>query len=401
MARPRSVPTYRLHRQSGQALVTLTDGLGGRRDVLLGKYNSVASRVEHARLVAEWEAGGRSLLQPAAPAIADLSMNELLLRYWKHAEAYYGFNGERGDEGCFRSALRIVRENYGHTKAKAFGPLALKACRQKMVDAGWSRNYCNAQVDRIRRMFRWAAEEQLLPGSLYAELKAVAGLRRGKTEAHETAKVKPANPDHVEAALPFMPSPVQGIVRFQQFTGCRPAEACALRAVDLDMSDARCWVYRPGSDQGTHGDHKTAHHGHDRLILIGPRAQEVVRAHLKIDLHAYLFCPKDAAHERNAKVKARAKEPGKRKYKRKAKPRRAPGDRYTVRVYSRAISRACRLANVPAWGPNRLRHSRATELRPYGLDVVKTVLGHSKVETSQVYAEKDFAAAMDLMAKIG
>ena len=56
---------------------------------------------------------------------------------------------------------------------------------------------------------------------------------------------------------------------------------------------------------------------------------------------------------------------------------------------------------MPAWGPNRLRHSRATELRPYGLDVVKTVLGHTKVETSQVYAEKDMAAAMDLVSKIG
>ena len=53
------------------------------------------------------------------------------------------------------------------------------------------------------------------------------------------------------------------------------------------------------------------------------------------------------------------------------------------------------------WSPNRLRHSRATELRPYGLDVAKTVLGHSKVETTEVYAEKDLAAAMELMGRIG
>src|SRR5262245_16410920 len=47
------------------------------------------------------------------------------------------------------------------------------------------------------------------------------------------------------------------------------------------------------------------------------------------------------------------------------------------------------------------RHSRATELRPYGLDVARTVLGHSKVETTEVYAEKDLAAAMELMGRIG
>jgi len=113
-----------------------------------------------------------------------------------------------------------------------------------------------------------------------------------------------------------------------------------------------------------------------------------------------LFCPRDATLERNEKVRARRKG-APRVHKRKAKPKRAPGDKYTVRVYARAIARACCQAGVPSWGPNRLRHSRATELRPYGLDLVKTVLGHSKVESSEVYAEKDFAAARELVAKIG
>lgn len=102
----------------------------------------------------------------------------------------------------------------------------------------------NSQVDRLRRMFKWAAGEQLLPISIYQELQAVEGLRRGKTGARETAKVKPVNAEHVEAALPFMRTPVQGMVRFQQLTGCRPIEACLLRALDLDMSNPKCWVYR-------------------------------------------------------------------------------------------------------------------------------------------------------------
>ena len=53
------------------------------------------------------------------------------------------------------------------------------------------------------------------------------------------------------------------------------------------------------------------------------------------------------------------------------------------------------------WHPNQLRHTRATELRRYGLDLAKTILGHTKVETTQIYAEKDLAAAMELIAKIG
>jgi hypothetical protein len=57
--RSRSIPTYRRHKQSKQAIVTLTDGLGGRRDVLLGRHGSAESRREYARVIAEWEAAGR------------------------------------------------------------------------------------------------------------------------------------------------------------------------------------------------------------------------------------------------------------------------------------------------------------------------------------------------------
>src|SRR5262249_25934701 len=204
-----------------------------------------------------------------------------------------------------------------------------------------------------------------------------------------------------------MPTTVQGMVKFQLLTGCRPTEACLLRAIDLDRSNPACWVYRPGSDRGAHGEHKTAHHGHDRAILIGPRAQELIKSFLTTDLSAYVFCPKDATRERNEKQRAKRKTPlwpshfRMQAWKRKQNPRRAPGTHYTARVYARAVARACRKAGVPEWGPNRLRHSRATELRSYGLDMVKTILGHSKVETSQIYAEKDLAAATELMSKIG
>jgi hypothetical protein len=58
-----SVPSYRRHRQSGQAVVTLPDGLGRRKDILLGKYGTAVSRHEYARVVGEWEANGRRLLQ--------------------------------------------------------------------------------------------------------------------------------------------------------------------------------------------------------------------------------------------------------------------------------------------------------------------------------------------------
>jgi hypothetical protein len=50
----RRIPSYRRHKQSGQAIVTLTDAGGTRRNVLLGKWNLKAGRTEYARVPAEW-----------------------------------------------------------------------------------------------------------------------------------------------------------------------------------------------------------------------------------------------------------------------------------------------------------------------------------------------------------
>lgn len=51
--------SYRLHKVSGQAVVTLND-----RDCYLGVYNSPESRARYEQLLAEWLAHGRRLPRP-------------------------------------------------------------------------------------------------------------------------------------------------------------------------------------------------------------------------------------------------------------------------------------------------------------------------------------------------
>src|SRR5262250_985808 len=137
MAPSAHVPKYRRH-SSGQARVTLAG-----KDHLLGPYNSAQSKEAYRRLIAEWAAGqGRFAPKPDAPP---LSVNELILAYWKHPKAYYRFDGKRGDEACLRDALKVVRSLYGRRPGCDFGPKALKACRQEMIAKGWSRSYTNAQ----------------------------------------------------------------------------------------------------------------------------------------------------------------------------------------------------------------------------------------------------------------
>ena len=75
-------PTYCLHKATGQAVVRLNG-----KDHYLGKYVTNESQDAYDRLLAEWLAGGRRL--PTAKTGDGLSVNEMLLAYWRWAEKNY------------------------------------------------------------------------------------------------------------------------------------------------------------------------------------------------------------------------------------------------------------------------------------------------------------------------
>ena len=238
----RRVPSYRCHKSSGQAVVTLNG-----RDVYLGKWNTAASKAEYDRLIAEFLTNGRELR-----STTEYTVVEVINAYRKFAERYYRKNGEVTREyGCIKEALKIVRGLYGRTIANEFGPLALKAARQRMIDNGWSRGYINKSIGRVRRCFKWAVENELVRPDMHHGLMAVSGLRKGRTEAREPAPVQPVDDATVEATLPYLTSVVADMIRLQRITGCRPQDVCNLRPCDIDMS-GDVWLYRPDT-------HKTEH----------------------------------------------------------------------------------------------------------------------------------------------
>ena len=224
-----SAPKYRKHRASGQAIVTL-DG----RDFYLGPHGTRASRREYDRLVAEWMQNGRQLPLESA---CDLTVSEVCASYWRFAQSYYRKNGQPTREvGIVAESIRFVRHLYGNTNAVNFGPLALKTVRSRMVDYGWCRNHTNKNVQRVVRMFRWAAAEELIPASVPQALSMVTGLRKGRTEARESKPVMPVGESVVEETLPHLQPIVGDMVQLQRLTGCRPAEVCIVRPCDVDTS---------------------------------------------------------------------------------------------------------------------------------------------------------------------
>jgi integrase len=386
-------PSYCLHKASGQAVVRIDS-----RDHYLGKHGSAESRNEYNRLIGEWYANGQCLSRPSEGENESLSVNELILAFWQHVEQHYRRpDGTPTSEvGEYRLTLRLVKELYGHTPTKKFGPVSLKAVRHKMVEAGLCRGVVNQRIGRVKRMFRWAVENELVPSGVYHGLQAVRGLAHGRSAARETDPIGPVSEVLINGTLPHLNRHLQGIVRVQLFTGARPGEVCVMRACDIDMTGA-VWLYRPAA-------HKTKHHGHQRLIAIGPRAQAVIKEFLTLDTQAYLFSPRRAMEEiraakrRNRKTKVQPSQ----QHRRKRKPKRQPGEFYNVAAYDHAVRKACQKASVQHWHPHQLRHTRATELRrEYGLDAARTVLGHRSPQITETYAELDAGTAIAVMVEVG
>jgi integrase len=178
------------------------------------------------------------------------------------------------------------------TCVKDFGPRSLKAVRERMIEQGLCRRVINSRVNRIRRMFKWGVENEFLHSSVLHALQAVAALKRYRSAARESEGVKPVADWMVDAVVKVVPAPVQAMIELQALTGMRSGEVTIMRACDLETS-GRIWAYRPAT-------HKTEHHDVERVIYLGPRAQEVVKPFLRRDTNAYLFSPAEAEAERRA-----------------------------------------------------------------------------------------------------
>jgi integrase len=265
-----------------------------------------------------------------------------------------------------------------------------------MVRSGLARTTVNARVNRIRRVFRWAASVEIVPASVVAALDTLDALRAGRTAARETEGVKPVAAEHVEAVLPHLPRPVAAMVRVQLATGCRAGEVVAMRRCDLTPGDT-VWEYRPAV-------HKNSWRGKGRVIPLGPRAQAVIRDFLKPDPSEYVFRPRDSVAEHHARrrVVRRSRPTPSELATRVESPGQGHGQRYSVNDYGQAIRRACRKAGVPVWSPLRLRHTAGTLVRArLGLEAAQALLGHERADVTQLYAERDAAKARAVAAEMG
>jgi integrase len=433
-----SLPSLQHHKTSGRARVTING-----RDHWLGKWGSQEARSAYDRLIAEYLASGRitpasqqppepaapvveASVQPRSPGVivgqsgmeptpfptlsSEPTVAEVMVRYLEHCDTYYRTPaGER--TSTYGNALQAARalRPFDDTLAAKFGPRSLGMIRDSEAARGRPRVGCNAIVKSIRRVFQWAESQELVPRGTHNSLKTVEPLRKGRTIAPELPPIKPVDDAVVEATLPFLPEIVADMVRFQRLTGTRPGEVCGLRPMDIDRSEP-LWKWRPP-------EHKTSWREKDRVIIIGPRAQQILRPYLLRDAAAHCFSPAEAERRRSQLRRLARKSPltpSQRARKAKKNGRRRPRHHYDSASYRHAIARAVAALNkdrlkqdpkaepVEDWSPNQLRHAAATEIREkFGLEAAQVVLGHSSADITQVYAERNQKLAAEVIRQIG
>ena len=403
------VPKYRKH-SGGSAFICWR----GKRHYL-GEFNTAESKAAYSRFLKKYVIPSLDLQGVAAKGqVPESTVGGLCAGYLTHLKETLSPHGVSTWTGLLNFVVREV----GEYLCSDFGPLDLKDVRQTLVDEGMhgppeieqitkkkrkyskplTRHYVNQCVDRIRRIFRWGVENELVPPDVLTALRAVQGLRIGRTTAPENEPIEPADPAAVDAVLAILHPIGVDMVRVHQLTGMRPGDLCRMTPGEIDRS-ADVWIYQPLK-------HKTAYRGRKRQVPIGPKCQAILRPYLDRAGGKCLFSPAEAVAQFNEARRKRSK-------KATAKKRiRPPADEYTPHSYRKMIDRAIERINlqrdkdgqpqIKPWSPNQLRHSLGTEVRKkFGLEGAQVMLGHARADVTQIYAERDLGLAIRIAAELG
>lgn len=368
------------------------------------------------RAIAEWKASlqsGLTCLRNEAISVASL-----IDQYLKFSQQYYSprLIGENDSRTVGNQHARVVRalrypwKLYRELPAEKFGPLALEACRELMIDDDLSRKYANQLIGCIQRAWKWASSKQLVSEASHSWLTKLQPLRKGRCRAREGPGTPPIVPwEVIQKTISHTSRTIAGMILTQYYCCMRPEEVCIMRKgciikeLKVKGAPAGMWGYYPGIFKGDHLDNTVV----QEVIPIGPKAQELLQPFLEeaVADDDYLFSPSKAQVEEMALKRSlrKTKVQPSQQDRRKKNPLKSPGAHYLPDSYRQAVQRATARAGVPSWSPVQLRHTHSTEIRDKydGIDVAQLALRHKHSKTSEIYAKLQVSKAFQLMAKEG
>jgi len=366
-------PKYRKHGSRDLGLVEFK----GKRYTFPGKFNSVESVDAYSKFLREHVYAERPSAMPAELPIQVKSVGDLVLMFLDDADRRYEGSSD-SEYGNLRASLLPLAAEFGDVPVADFGPLKLRAYRTFLAKGGNARSYVNWQISRVRRCFRWAVSQEMVPIGIYDALCTVEGLKVGQSEARETASRKPVPWADVKATLPFLTEPVANIVRCQWFIGCRCKSLCNAKPGQFDRTQ-QPWLWRP--------QHKRESFGVELVLPIGPKAQAILGPIIDEKRQdEFLFSPRDI------------------------RPNRRYRKSYSTRSIGQAIERAVAKVNevrdeknkLPLWTPHQLRHAKGHATRKvYGIEAAQAILGHESLESTQIYSARRLELAKKVARETG
>jgi len=408
MARPKSkAPSLRYH-LSGQSVVTI-DG----RDFYLGRHNSPESLARYAVLIGIYQAGGLTLpegfdlsalddrvavLTSLSPVAASTHQEAEPIRV-RHVTAAYRLVAATKYASNAQELARIDKltaeldTEAGDLLTTEYGPMKLQQQRQRWIDAGLSRLYCNRLTNLVIRMFRHAVSQELTAVAVVERLRSVEPLRAGQTTAVELEPVRPVAIGDVRATAAYLSPVLRAMIRVHLGTGMRPSEVCRMRPCDIDRT-GNDWIYRPAK-------HKSAHRGAVKAVPIVGDARAAIEDYFNRPADAFLFSPAESMSWFRAQQRAarKSKVQPSQADRSKAKPERQPGGCFTPTSYRQAIQRAAKRAGVASWHPYQIRHLVASAIRDaLGVEAAQAALGHAHLSMTQHYAKLSLDKAVQAVA---
>jgi integrase len=394
MARPRNtVPTYRKY-VDGRAAVSVYRADGTRIQIILpGSHGSDESKREYERILCQLRVGNGRL--PIEKAPTDITIAELVERFMReHVELHYRRpdGTSTGEKHNFVMTFRPLVRLFGSKPATEFSPLDLRTVRDAMLSGSWMtdderekrqktrgrdgttcRKETNKRIGRVKQLYKWGVEMMLVPASVWHGLQAVRGLQAGRGLGRESREIEPVPLECVELTLEKLPEVFADIARVQLYSGARAGEVLLMRSCDIDQS-GEVWVFTPTT-------HKNAWRGYKRRIVLGPRAQLVLRRYLCPNSPAdYLFKPGMGRMRKQANLR----------------------ECYRVCDYDKGIARACVKAGVLHWSSHQLRHLAAQIAeREVSIEAARAYMGQKSINMTTHYAGIDLKVASEVARRIG
>lgn len=414
---------------AGPSLTQTKDGLSiakfSGRTYRFGRFEHPETRRRFDQFKAQWLLNARKVTDEMLRDLRgrgrpdELTIDRMVDRFLDHLGRKHADEWKDNNYDRIRTALQPLRTLCGTEAASAFGPRKLQSVREFMIRRGQGtegrgktlcRSEVNWRTNAVKRCFKWAVAEELVPGHIHHALTAVAGLREGEFGVREGKPRVPVPTESFEAVLPYLSRQVRALVRILWLTGARPSEVLRLRPSELDRS-GNVWACRLKK-------HKTSRYGQSRTIHFGPEAQAVLAEFLLRGADETMFSPREAIAEDAAARRTARQTPlwasHLMRYDRERAERetRVVGECYTSDSLRQALSRAIERLNhdrqlrgekpIKRWVPYELRHSAGTRIRSAaGIEVARAVLGHTDTRMTEQYAEFDQQKAQEVIAQLG